>query len=234
MDDSLDLLIQASIDHDCEKFLKCVALDIASGIIHADKGLLYRGNNPIHLFMPSSRQSPINPDTPARIRVIKQLLKWKADINEKNFLEKTPLYIAVGHKDVAIIPFLLENGAIIRMQQLKQRPSNTHTIPTHTIPTLAYQHFIWGGDSEMPMIKMFMLKGIKPEEFTKFESPSKKMMQFYECIVSARKIASILVGIHKCKKSPLVAICGKDCINLIARIVYSTRGNSIWMHSPKI
>lgn len=221
----LNLLIYAVEHHDCDKFMSLVTVDRSNGIIRDN---IYNGSNALHVFMCCPTQVAINPDTVARIKVIKQLLEWKVDINSQDDSGHTPLYSAVCNGDVAIIPFLLENGA-------NRRIKVTPVAGNGTASATSFAGFIESRSGEIPMTKIFMLDGAHIDEF--FEDAPEAharfprnpiMVKFYECILRARQIATILMGMHKYKRSPPVLICGKDCISLIARIVYTTRGDPIW------
>jgi len=218
----LERLIFAVEQYNCKRFIDLVTLDRAEGITHYD---IYNSSNALHMFICCPTQVAINPDTATRIKVIKQLLEWKVDINEQDHSGETPLYQAIYNRDVAIIPCLLANGATIRMVTSPYRSADAFTILS-----LAYN--LEAEHDEIPIIKMLMMKGARPGELIRFDErpPNENMMKFYECIFHARRIASILMGMHRYKKSSFVSICGKDCISLIARAIYETRGDSIWIY----
>ena len=192
----------------------------------------YSGENALHLFCDHPTQNMIDPNTPDRIKLIKRLLEWKVNINAQDYLGETPLYLAIVKKDIAIIPFLLANGANrrIKITPLGERGTASAT---------SLVGFFERKTEEIPMTKLFMLNGAKIDEF--FEDAPEAharfprnpaAVEFYESILRARQIAAILIGLHRCKRSPLFLICGKDCISLIARIVYSTRGDCVWTDQP--
>jgi len=188
----------------------------------------YSGENALHLFCDHPTQNQIDPNTPDRIKLIKRLLEWKVDINGQNVSGETPLYLAIIKKDIAIIPYLLENGAnrTIKITALGERGTASAT---------SLVGFFECKTEEIPMTKLFMLNGAKIDEF--FEDAPEAhakfprnpvAVKFYESILRARQISLILLGLHRFKRSPLFAIGGRDCISLIAKMIYSTRGDFLW------
>jgi Ankyrin repeats (3 copies) len=213
----IEVLLQAVEQHHCEEFLQLVTKEHANDTLED-------GQTALHIFMCFPTQVAINPDTKARIKVIKQLLEWGIDVNTQDRAGETALYCAVGNQDLAIIPFLLECGAnMLGLENFDGiSPLN-----------FAYNMECVGGD--ISMTKMFMLKGARREEFLKTGQVfTTSMSEFYESILLARQISTIIIGLHRYKKSKLLLINGKDCISLIARIVYSSRGDSIWKNPDKL
>jgi Ankyrin repeats (many copies) len=219
----IEVLFQAVEQHHCEQFLQLVTKEHANDTLED-------GQTALHIFMCFPTQVAINPDTKARIKVIKQLLEWGIDINTQDSAGETALYCAVGNNDIAIIPFLLECGTDMHNPY---KISGLENFGGVSPLNLAYKMECVGDD--ILMTKMFMLKGARREEFLKTgQAFTTSMLEFYESILLARQISTIIVGLHRYKKSKLFLINGKDCISLIARIVYSTRGDSIWNNLNKL
>ena len=202
---------------------------ISSG--HPDD-ICYSGENALHIIL-AHPMLMIDPNTPARIKIIKQLLEWKVNINVQDVSGETPLYNAVTKRDIDIIPFLLANGANMR---IKITPPNGNGTAT----ALSYAYRLLESKSEqIPMLKIFMLHGAKIDEFYgdapeihANEPYNPAVIKFYKSILRARQIATVLVGMHRYKRSPLFSICGKDCVSLIAHIIYDTRGGPVWIDTP--
>ncbi len=234
LNDKFPLLIETVENHYHAGFLELIKPDEVNDTIwyddfHDDRNIR-NGETPLHLFLYSSVYEETREEYLARVKIIKQLLEWKADVNALADSTHSPLYLAVDGQNASIIPLLLENGAKFRMPH--------QTPPPFSILTLAYYLEREKGEDEVPpeipMVKMFMLRGARPEEFLRFgnPTPSVEMLRFYDSILKARQVTIILIGIHRYKRCPLFLICGRDCISLIARMVYETRGNCVWTDQP--
>jgi len=234
LNDKFPLLIETLENHYSAGFLELIKPEEVNDTIwyedfHDDRSIR-NGETPLHIFLYSSAYQETRKEYLTRVKIIKQLLEWKADINALDESTHSPLYMAVDGQDVAIIPLLLDNGAKFRELPLT---------PNHfSILTLTYYLEREKGEDEtlpeMPMVKMFMLRGARPEEFLRSGNPtaSVEMLRFYNSILKTRQVATILVGLWRFKKCPLFSICGKDCILMIARIVYETRGDCVWTDQP--
>jgi hypothetical protein len=236
LNDRFPLLIETLENHYHIGFLELIKPEGVNDTIwyddHHDDRSTRNGETPLHLFLYSSAYDETREEYLARVKIIKQLLDWKADINALDESNHSPIYLAVDGRDISIIPLLLDNGAKFRV--LPPTPDRFSTL------TLAYYlEKEKGEDEKLPeltMVKMFMLRGARPEEFIMSYNgampPSTEMLRFYDSILKARHIATIMVGIRRYKKSPLFLICCKDCISLIAHYVYETRGDSVWTDQP--
>lgn len=159
----------------------------------------------------------VDADTRARMQVIKKLIAMKADINAIDSNGSTPLWNAVACYDHTIIPFLLEQGANPRVQ------------PSGCLKLSAFACSKEKLISSCPIVRQFMLRGIKLEEFHSEDegiAPNADMVKFYESILEARKAATIFIGLRQ--KCPLLKLIGKDVMLLIAKTIYQTRGNPVW------
>lgn len=176
------------------------------------------GMNALHLFL-FGLSIPTDPkeDTIARTKVIKKLIEMKSDINAVDDYGATPLWNAVSCYDVNIIPFLLEQGADVRKN------------PPHSLELCLFACHKEVKIPSCPIIKQFMLHGIKLDELYSKNGeiePTKQMVNFYEKILRVRKVLSVFIGLKS--KSSLLKLIGRDCLILIARTIYQTRGQSIW------
>jgi len=173
--------------------------------------------NALHLFL-FGLSFPANPkeDTIARINVIKKLIEMKSDINSVDEYGASPLWNAVSCRDINIIPFLLEQGADMRWCP----PESGGLCIFACIRELDSPNF--------PIVKQFMLHGIKLEELSdgKHVTPSEPMVKFYDNILRTRKATILLIGLRQ--KCPLLKLIGKDCLILIAKTIYQTRGEPVW------
>lgn len=205
-----DSLLIARLDFDYERFLSLVNPE---AINETD----YDGYAPLHSFVFFYEQAPDRRyDEIERIKVIKQLLAWKANINQADRSERTPLYRAVENRDDAIISCLLDNKANINV-----KPNNRLGLKELACVS-EYQ-------GDFPMVKLLMLRGVKLRAFRNAGEciePTNDMKRFYESIQQAREATTIFVRLRT--KSPLLKLIGKDITLLIARQIYATRGNPVW------
>ena len=203
--------LRARSDFDYERFLSLVNPEKIN-----ETDLV--GLAPLHMFVFFLEQAKDGEqDKIDRIRVIKQLLAWKADINQLDDAGKSPLYHAVENQDVDIIPCLLDNGADMRV-----KPGRYIKLPLVACVSEA-------GES-CPMVKLLMLRGVKLDEFyndVECIRPTKLMKRFYESIQQAREAITIFIGARK--HGPLLKLIGKDCLILIAKQIYATRGDPVWI-----
>jgi hypothetical protein len=174
------------------------------------------GRNALHIFMlPIGSFAKGEVDICNYERVIDKLLERKANINATDRDGKTPLYYAVQNRHDFIIPFLLARGANMRYK------------PKHRQSILQLALFIENAIPKFPMVTTFMLAGAKPEELIDWsEELTEPMKKFYEGILRTRKVACVLIGARK--HSPLLKLIGKDCLILIAKTIYQTRGEPVW------
>jgi hypothetical protein len=232
----LEYLFEAVRRGDYEGFLKLIGPDDINDTVHFGLNHDYavcNGFNLLQIFVYGLEYRDSSSDIAGQIKVIKQLLDWKVDINAQN-TRQTALYLAVDGQNTSIVRYLIENGANIRLSNNEPEELTILSLAWYAERDKDEDDSYKMSITEMPMVKMFMLKGARPDEFILKNNndtykANEPMLQFYQGILNAREITTLIIGIHKYKKSPLFLIPGKDCIFMIARAIYETRGDFNWI-----
>jgi hypothetical protein len=200
-------------------FLKLVTLGQANEIFED-------GQTALHIFVETQAKVTIKDqrkDRLMRLRVVDKLLAWGADINLAGGPRvATPLQIAVGRRDADMAAHLMSRGAHMRVYS--ETPKWT---PMH------YATLVEKDDSTIPISKILMMYGAKPEEFAitvdfgvTHHSVNPSVPKFYKRIESTRATLTALIGSRQ--KSPTLRIVGKDIVRYLAKIIYQTRAQDYW------
>ncbi len=59
---------------------------------------------------------------------VEELVQAGANINSCNYQNETPLFVAIKHNMVGIIPFLIEHGAVWLSEDIEQKLKTTHSV----------------------------------------------------------------------------------------------------------
>jgi hypothetical protein len=96
-----------------------------------------------------------------------------------------------------------------------------------------YATLVEKDDSTIPISKILMMYGAKPEEFAitvdfgvTHHSVNPSVPKFYKRIESTRATLTALIGSRQ--KSPTLRIVGKDIVRYLAKIIYQTRAQDYW------
>lgn len=98
--------LEYAIYHSPVTFIRAL-LEIGANPNPAD----HAGFPPLIAALSCSRAQPGSPARPDVLEILKLLLAFKADPNQRGINDYTPLHVAVGERNPAAIKLLLQNGA---------------------------------------------------------------------------------------------------------------------------
>ena len=183
---------------------------------------IYLGWFVLTIFVRHSKQSQARPkgdkDLVCCEWLVDKLLELGADVNATHCDGRTALLEAVQCRNVTLIKHLLSRGANMKTVSGREQRTIIQTVGCIEIAT-----------TDIPISKLFMMNGAKPNEFEvkEFKCSAKlDARRKFAGIMASLKSITCFIGMRN--KSPLLKIVGKDVVSVISRFVYQTRGDKVW------